>query len=117
MLIRQSLVINDKDFIKTFAISLKSQYSDWAEAYILDKLEKSIDIEYAVENHYYIINQANQKYSEAYDPAEFGRIYTETDEIVSDYGESPSPAPIDPEIQQKAEAWDELTGGANDEQV
>ena len=31
MIIRQPLVINDRDFILTFAISLKSQYSDWTE--------------------------------------------------------------------------------------
>ena len=103
MLIRQPLKIENRDFILTFAISLKNEYSDWTEADVLDKLENGIDIEYAVENHYYIINQVNQKYSEAYDPAEFGRTYTETDIPIEPVEESD-------EIEQKAAAFDYLTG-------
>ena len=110
MLIRQPLTINDRDFILTFAISLKSEYSDWTVEDALNKLKDGDNIEYAIENHYYIVNQDNQKYSEAYDPIEFKdeRIYTETDEKIDI-------EPVDTDAVQKSEAWDELTGGSANE--
>ena len=84
MLIRQPHKIKERDFIKTFAISLKPEYSDWTEEIILDKLEneKGFDINSIIENKYYIVNQNDKKYSEAEDPAEFDRRYTETDEVI-----------------------------------
>jgi hypothetical protein len=50
----------------------------------------------------YMIERDGIRYSEAIDPVEFGRIYTETDEHIP-YDEMP-------EVEQKAAAYDILTG-------
>lgn len=51
----------------------------------------------------YMIERDGIRYSEAIDPAEFGRTYTETDErIPCDSGLT--------EVEQKAAAFDILTG-------
>ena len=73
MIVTEQLIINDKQFTKT--------YSD----------------------QNMMIERDGVQYSEAIDPTEFGRTYTETD------------IPIDPveesdEIEQKAAAFDYLTG-------
>lgn len=51
----------------------------------------------------YMIEREGARYSEAIDPAEFGRTYTETDERIP-YDDNMS------EIEQKAAAYDILTG-------
>lgn len=62
----------------------------------------------------FYIERDGAKYSEAYDPIEFKdeRIYTETDEKIDI---EPTPEPVDTDTVQKAEAWDELTGGSANE--
>lgn len=72
MIVTESMTINGRAFVKT--------YSDSG----------------------YMIEREGARYSEAIDPAEFSRIYTETDERISYDGES--------EIEQKAAAYDILTG-------
>ena len=72
MIVTEQLTINDRQFTKT--------YSDSG----------------------YMIERDGAQYSEAIDPAEFGRTYTETDIPIE--GE-----PIS-DIEQKAAAFDYLTG-------
>lgn len=56
----------------------------------------------------FYIERNGEKYSEAIDPADIPREYTETDEpIETDDGQT--------EIEQKAEAWDALTEDNTDE--
>ena len=50
----------------------------------------------------YMIERDGIRYSEAIDPAEYGRTYTETDERI--------PYDEESEIEQKAAAYDILTG-------
>lgn len=50
----------------------------------------------------YMVERDGVRYSEAIDPAEFGRTYVETDEL----------AEITDETAAKAAAYDILTGGA-----
>ena len=50
----------------------------------------------------YMIERDGVRYSEAIDPAELGRTYTETDERI--------PYDEESEIEQKAAAYDILTG-------
>ena len=57
MIITENLTIDGKAFVKT--------YSDSG----------------------FMVEREGVRYSEAIDPAEFGRIYTETDEPIEDYGE------------------------------
>ena len=73
MIVTEQLIVNDKQFTKTYS------------------------------NQNMMIERDGVQYSEAIDPTEFGRTYTETD------------IPIDPveesdEIEQKAAAFDYLTG-------
>lgn len=63
---------------------------------------KSFVKKYSKEGFY--IERDGEKYSEAQDPEEFGRQYTETNEPIDTNGEQT-------EIEQKAEAFDYLTGG------
>ena len=72
MIVTEQLIINDKQFTKT--------YSDSG----------------------YMVERDGAQYSEAIDPAEFGRTYTETDIPIE--GE-----PIS-DTEQKAAAFDYLTG-------
>lgn len=72
MIVTEQLTINDRQFTKT--------YSDSG----------------------YMVARDGAQYSEAIDPAEFGRTYTETDIPID--GEAAS------EIEQKAAAFDYLTG-------
>lgn len=72
MIIAEQITINDRQFTKT--------YSDSG----------------------YMVARDGAQYSEAIDPAEFGRTYTETDIPID--GEAAS------EIEQKAAAFDYLTG-------
>ena len=72
MIITEQLIINDRQFTKT--------YSDSG----------------------FMVERDGAQYSEAIDPAEFGRTYTETDIPIE--GE-----PIS-DIEQKAAAFDYLTG-------
>ena len=72
MIVTEQLIINDRQFTKT--------YSDSG----------------------YMIERDGAQYSEAIDPAEFGRTYTETDIPIEGEGES--------EVEQKAAAFDYLTG-------
>lgn len=72
MIITEQLTINDRRFTKT--------YSDSG----------------------FMVECDGAQYSEAIDPAEFGRTYTETDIPIE--GEAAS------EIEQKAAAFDYLTG-------
>ena len=51
----------------------------------------------------FYIERDGEKYSEAIDPADIPREYTETDELIS-------PTEEPDEIAQKAEAFDYLTG-------
>lgn len=53
----------------------------------------------------FMIERDGVQYSEAIDPSEYGRTYTETDVPIE--GES--------EDKQKAAAWDELTEGNSNE--
>ena len=73
MIVIENLTINGRAFIKT--------YSDSG----------------------YMIEREGARYSEAIDPAEFGRTYTETDEYIPYDGDMT-------EIEQKAAAYDILTG-------
>lgn len=73
MIVVENLNINGKAFVKT--------YSDCG----------------------YMVEREGIRYSEAIDPAEFGRTYTETDERIP-YDEMT-------ETEQKAMAYDILTGG------
>ena len=73
MIITEQLIINDRQFTKT--------YSDSG----------------------FYIERDGMQYSEAIDPAEFGRTYTETDIPIEPVEESD-------EIEQKAAAFDYLTG-------
>lgn len=75
MIKTEQLTINDKQFTKS--------YSDSG----------------------YMIERDGVQYSEAIDPTELGRTYTETD-IPIDI----ESAPIDEEVVQKAKAFDYLTG-------
>ena len=72
MIVTENTTINGKAFVKT--------YSDSG----------------------YMVERDGMRYSEAIDPAEFGRTYTETDERI----------PYDDmtETEQKAAAYDILTG-------
>lgn len=72
MIVTESLTINGRAFIRT--------YSDGG----------------------YMVERDGVMYSEAIDPAETGRTYTETDERIPYDGES--------EIEEKAHAYDILTG-------
>ncbi len=73
MIISEQITINDRQFTKT--------YSDSG----------------------FMIERDGVQYSEAIDPAEFGRTYTETDIPIEPVEESD-------EIEQKAAAFDYLTG-------
>lgn len=59
-------------------------------------------------NSGFYIERDGEKYSEAKDPADIPREYTETDEPI-DSGEGKT------EIEQKAEAYDYLTGRTESE--
>lgn len=72
MIVTEQLTINDRQFTKT--------YSDSG----------------------FMVERDGAQYSEAIDPAEFGRTYTETDIPIEGEGES--------EVEQKAAAFDYLTG-------
>lgn len=72
MIVTESMTINRRTFIKT--------YSDVG----------------------HMVERDGVRYSEAIDPAEFGRMYTETDERIPYDGMT--------EIEQKAAAYDILTG-------
>jgi hypothetical protein len=72
MIVTEQITINDRRFTKT--------YSDSG----------------------FMVERDGAQYSEAIDPAEFGRTYTETDIPIE--GESKS------DIEQKAAAFDYLTG-------
>lgn len=73
MIVNESMTINGRSFVKT--------YSDSG----------------------YMVERDGARYSEAIDPAEFGRTYTETDERIPYDGDMT-------EIEQKAAAYDILTG-------
>ena len=73
MIMTENMTINGKAFVKT--------YSDSG----------------------YMVEREGIRYSEAIDPAEFGRVYTETDERIPYDGDMT-------EIEQKAAAYDILTG-------
>ena len=76
MIVKENIEIGGKDFVK--------QYSDGG----------------------FYIERDGAKYSEAIDPADIPRDYTETDEpIETDEGKT--------ETEQKAEAYDYLTGRNN----
>ena len=79
MIVKENIEIGDRAFVKT--------YSDGG----------------------FYIERDGVRYSEAIDPAELGRTYTETDEPIT-------PTEEPDEIAQKAEAFDYLTGrsAAND---
>lgn len=51
----------------------------------------------------YMVEREGARYAEAIDPAEFGRVYTETDEPI-EHGMT--------EIEEKAKAYDILVGVA-----
>lgn len=72
MIIAEQLIINDRQFTKT--------YSDSG----------------------FMVERDGAQYSEAIDPAEFGRTYTETDIPIEGEGKS--------DTEQKAAAFDYLTG-------
>ena len=72
MIVTEQLTINDRRFIKT--------YSDSG----------------------FMVERDGAQYSEAIDPAEFGRTYTETDIPIEGEGAS--------DTEQKAAAFDYLTG-------
>lgn len=72
MIVTENMTINGREFIKT--------YSDSG----------------------YMVERDGIRYSEAIDPAEFGRTYTETDERI--------PYDEESEVEQKAAAYDILTG-------
>lgn len=76
MILTESLTINNKQFTKTYSSSG------------------------------FMIERDGVQYSEAVDPSELGRTYTETD-IPIDI----EPTPVDEVTEQKAEAFDYLTGG------
>ena len=78
MIVKENIEISGKDFVK--------QYSDGG----------------------FYIERDGDKYSEAIDPADIPREYTETDESI-DSGDEQT------EIEQKAEAWDALTEVNNNE--
>lgn len=78
MIVKENIEISGKDFVK--------QYSDGG----------------------FYIERNGAKYSEAIDPADIPREYTETDEPI-DSSEGSS------EAEQKAEAWDALTEVNNNE--
>lgn len=73
MIVTENMTINGKSFVKT--------YSDCS----------------------YMIERDGSRYSEAIDPAEFGRAYTETEERIPYDGDVS-------EIEEKAAAYDILTG-------
>ena len=72
MIVKENIEISGKSFVK--------QYSDSG----------------------FMVERDGAQYSEAIDPAEFGRTYTETDIPIEGEGES--------EAEQKAVAFDYLTG-------
>ena len=72
MIITEQITINNRQFTKT--------YSDSG----------------------FMVERDGAQYSEAIDPAELGRTYTETDIPIEGEGES--------EVEQKAAAFDYLTG-------
>lgn len=78
MILTESLTINNKQFTKT--------YSDAG----------------------FMIERDGVQYSEAIDPSELGRTYTETDIPAES-----EPTPVDDVTEQKAEAYDYLTGRSN----
>lgn len=53
----------------------------------------------------YMIERDGIRYSEAIDPAEFNRVYTETDELIETDPTEPTT-----ETEQKAAAYDIITG-------
>ena len=55
-----------------------------------------------------MIERGGELYSEAIDPSELGRTYTETDIPAES-----EPTPVDEVTEQKAEAYDYLTGRSN----
>ena len=73
-IVTEKIVINNRSFIRT--------YSDKG----------------------YMIERDGIRYSEAVDPVNSGRTYTETDEPIPDYDDSLT------EVEQKAAAYDILTG-------
>lgn len=73
MIAKENIEIGSKDFVK--------QYSDGG----------------------FYIERDGEKYSEAIDPAELNRVYTETDELVETDSEQS-------EAEQKAAAFDYITG-------
>ena len=56
----------------------------------------------------FMIERDGVQYSEAIDPPEFDRTYTETDIPAES-----EPTPVDEVTEQKAEAYDYLTGRSN----
>ena len=76
MIVKDNIEISGKSFVK--------QYSDSG----------------------FYIERDGEKYSEAIDPAELNRVYTETDEPVETDSEQS-------EAEQKAAAFDYLTGRSN----
>lgn len=77
MIKTESLTINNKPFIRTYSSSG------------------------------YMVERDGIRYSEAIDPAEFNRVYTETDELIETGEESANDLT---EIEQKAAAYDIITG-------
>lgn len=75
MIIKENIEIGGKGFVK--------QYSDGG----------------------FMVERDGVQYSEAIDPSEFGRTYTETDIPAES-----EPTPVDEVTEQKAEAYDYLTG-------
>lgn len=80
MIIKENIEIGSKEFVK--------QYSDSG----------------------FYIERDGVRYSEAIDPSELGRTYTETDEPIS-------PTEEPDEIAQKAAAYDYLTGRSTADDV
>lgn len=98
MIITEQLTINEKQFTKTYAFNLKPEYLNWTQEKILTAIAESdnikseyyqFNIDNIIEKRFYIERDGVQ-YSEAIDPSEFGRTYTETDIPVE-------AEPIDPE--------------------
>lgn len=77
MIITESYEINGKAFVKTYS------------------------------NIGMMVERDGVRYSEANDPAEFNRIYTETDEPIEPIDPEPE---FESEIEEKAAAYDILTG-------
>ena len=56
----------------------------------------------------YMVERDGERYSEAIDPAELGRTYTETDELIE--VDEPIEGEEMSELEQKAHAYDVLMG-------